>query len=123
MARSDYTSYSPTLTEESYNSGSSQFFIMTKSNTSLNGQYTAFGKVIEGIDIVHKIEQVEVKAAEGSEGSSNTEVSTPVNPPKITSLKVETDGVDYGLPDILEPFDYTKWMYQQYGIDPSTMAQ
>ena len=38
MARSDYTSYSPTLTEESYNSGSSQFFIMTKANTSLNGK-------------------------------------------------------------------------------------
>ena len=27
MARNDYTSYSSTLTEESYNSGSSQFFI------------------------------------------------------------------------------------------------
>ena len=48
MARGDYTSYSSTLTEESYNSGSSQFFIMTKYNASLNGYYTAFGKVIEG---------------------------------------------------------------------------
>ena len=123
MARSDYTSYSPTLTEESYNSGSSQFFIMTKANASLNGHYTAFGKVIEGLDIVHKIEQVEVKAADNAENSGNTEVSTPVNPPKITSIKVDTYGVDYGLPEILEPFDYTSWMYKQYGIDPSTLAQ
>ena len=123
MARSDYTSYSPSLTEESYNSGSSQFFIMTKKNSSLNGHYTSFGKVIEGLDIVHKIEEVEVKAADNSQESGNTEVSTPVNPPKITSIKVDTYGVDYGLPDILEPFDYTSWMYKQYGIDPSALAQ
>lgn len=100
---------------------------MTKNNTSLNGYYTAFGKVIEGLDIVHKIEEVEVKAkeTEGEEGSetANAEVSTPVNPPKITSLKVETFGVDYGLPETLEPFDYMSWMYKQYGLDPSTMGQ
>ena len=46
MARADYTSYSSTLTEESYNSATSQFFIMTKKTTSLDGYYTAFGKVI-----------------------------------------------------------------------------
>lgn len=122
MARSDYTSYSPTLTEESYNSGSSQFFIMTKANSSLNGYYTAFGKVVEGLDIVHKIEETEVKAADDAAESGNSEVSTPVNPPKITSLTVETFGVDYGLPETLEPFDYMTWMYKQYGLDPSTMS-
>ena len=47
MGRGDYTSYSPDLKEESYNSASSQFFIMTKETSSLNGYYTAFGKVIE----------------------------------------------------------------------------
>ncbi len=126
MARGDYTSYSPNLTKESYNSGGSQFFIMTKNNTSLNGYYTAFGKVIEGLDIVHKIEEVEVKAkeTEGEESQeANAEVSTPVNPPKITSIKVETFGEDYGLPETLEPFDYMSWMYKQYGLDPSTMGQ
>lgn len=122
MARNDYTSYSSTLAEESYNSGSSQFFIMTKENASLNGYYTAFGKVIEGMDVVHNIENVEVKAADNSEESGNTEVSTPVNPVKITSIRVETNGVDYGLPETLTPFDYMSWMYQQYGIDPSTMT-
>lgn len=116
MARSDYTMYASSLAEESYNSGSSQFFIMTKANTSLNGHYTAFGKVIEGLDIVHKIEEVEVKAPEGSEENANTEISTPVNPPKITSIKVETYGEEYGLPKTLEPFDYMSWMYKQYGM-------
>ncbi len=122
MARNDYTSYSSSLTEESYNSGSSQFFIVTKANSSLNGNYTSFGKVTEGMDIVHNIEQTEVKASDTSTESENSEVSTPVNPPKITSLKVETFGVDYGLPETLTPFDYTTWMYKQYGIDPSALT-
>ena len=122
MARSDYTSYSSSLTEESYNSGSSQFFIMTAENTGLNGQYTSFGKVIEGMDIVHQIEGVEVKAADDAETTGNTEVSTPVNPPVITSIRVETNGIDYGLPETLTPFDYMTWLYQQYGIDPSSMT-
>lgn len=122
MARNDYTSYSSTLTEESYNSGSSQFFIMTADNTSLNGYYTAFGKVIEGMDVIHNIENVEVKAADDSEQTGNTEVSTPVNPITITSIKVETNGVDYGLPETLTPFDYMSWLYRQYGLDPSTLT-
>lgn len=122
MARNDYTQYSSSLKEESYNSGSSQFFIMTKANTSLNGYYTAFGKVIEGMDVVHKIEEVDVKAADNSSESGNTEVSTPVETVKITSVKVDTNGVDYGLPETLTPFDYTSWMYKQYGIDPSNLT-
>lgn len=113
MARADYTSYAPTLTEESYNSACSQFFIMTKENISLNGNYAAFGKVIEGLDVVHKLEGVEVKKAEGNEENENAEVSTPVNKPVITSISVETYGVDYGLPKTLTPFDYMSWMYQR----------
>ncbi len=123
MARNDYTQYSQSLAEESYNSGSSQFFIMTKETTSLNGYYTSFGKVIEGMDVVHKIEEVEVKAnSEGEESSANAEVSTPVNPVKITSIKVETNGVNYGEPKTLEPFNYMNWLYSQYGIDPNNLS-
>lgn len=116
MARADYTSYSSTLTEESYNSGNSQFFIMTEENTNLNGYYTAFGKVIEGLDVVHKIEDVEVTVAEGQEETEGAEVSTPVNAPKVTSIRVETYGIDYGVPETLEPFDYMTWLYSYYGI-------
>ena len=116
MARADYTQYSPNLTDESYNSGCAQFFIMTKENTNLNGYYTAFGKVIEGMDVVHAIEEVECTVAEGSEEDEDAEVSTPVNPPKVTSIRVETYGIDYGLPETLEPFDYMTWLYSYYGI-------
>ena len=122
MARSDYTSYSSTLSEESYNSAGSQFFIMTAENKSLDGYYAGFGKVIEGLDIVHKIEAVEVKIAEGQEESESAEKSTPVEAPVIKSIRVETEGVDYGMPKTLEPFDYTSWLYQLYGIDPSSFV-
>ena len=116
MARADYTQqFSPALTEESYNSASSQFFIMTKDSNGLDGGYAAFGKVIEGMDIVHKIEQVAVKPAE-EEGA---EASEPVENIIIKSITVETFGVDYGKPETLEPWDYYNWLYKTYGLNLS----
>ena len=75
------------------------------------------------MDIVHNIENVEVKVADDSQETGNTEQSTPVNPVKITSIRVDTQGVNYDLPETLTPFDYMSWMYQQYGIDPSSLSQ
>ena len=117
MARADYTQLSSELEKESYNSACAQFFIMTKDTANLNGYYTSFGKVVEGMDVVHNIENVEVKASDDAETSGNTEVSTPVNPVKITSVQVETYGVDYGMPETLTPFDYTSWYYKRMGLD------
>ena len=37
------------------NSASSQFFIVHKDSTFLDGQYAAFGKVVEGMDVVDEI--------------------------------------------------------------------
>ena len=42
----------------SYNSASSQFFIVHKDATYLDGQYAAFGRVIEGMDMVDAIAEV-----------------------------------------------------------------
>lgn len=39
----------------SYNSAASQFFIMHKDDTRLDGQYAAFGRVIDGMNIVDDI--------------------------------------------------------------------
>ena len=143
MGRRDYTTYSPTLVTESYNSGSSQFFIMTTNDhTNLSGYYTGFGKVTEGLDVVKKIAEVECKAKEdensetnteenteesGEENTENTEdtsteedktseKSTPVEDVKISKITVDTFGIDYGMPKILKPFDYSAWMSEAYGI-------
>ena len=45
-------------------SASSQFFIMHKDSPHLDGQYAAFGKVTEGMDIVDKIATSETDAAD-----------------------------------------------------------
>lgn len=42
-------------TSNSYDSASSQFFIMQADNTSLDGQYAAFGRVTSGMEVVDAI--------------------------------------------------------------------
>jgi peptidyl-prolyl cis-trans isomerase B (cyclophilin B) len=42
----------------SYNSASSQFFIVHRDSTYLDGQYAAFGRVIEGMEVVDAIAEV-----------------------------------------------------------------
>ena len=106
MARSDYSSLG--LEEEGYNSAGSQFFIMQADNHNLNGQYAAFGKVIEGIEVVDTIANVELKKEE-----DGTETDAPANPPEITSIRVETYGVDYGIPETQDSF--SSYLTSQYG--------
>ncbi|MFD1797459.1 peptidylprolyl isomerase [Paracoccus aurantiacus] len=57
------------------NSANSQFFINFKDNHFLNGQYTVYGRVIEGMEHVDKIAKGE----------------PPVNPDRMISVKVAAD--------------------------------
>lgn len=70
------------------NSAGSQFFIMTKDTPHLDGEYAAFGKVTSGMDIVHKIENIETSAND-----------KPVKGVVIESIKVDTKGVKYDEPE------------------------
>jgi len=66
------------------NTNGSQFFICTGSqakNLNLIPNYTQFGQVIEGMDVVQQIASVKVV-------SNGYEVSQPVDPPKIKSIKI-----------------------------------
>ena len=46
------------------NSAGSQFFIMVASAPHLDGQYTVFGEVVEGFDVLQKISEVETGRAD-----------------------------------------------------------
>lgn len=71
------------------NSAGSQFFIMTSDTPSLDGQYASFGKVINGMDIVKKVEAVETDSNDA-----------PIDKVVIESIKVDTKGEKYPKPKI-----------------------
>lgn len=60
------------------NSASSQFFIMHQDAPHLDGQYAAFGKVTEGMDVVDKIASVKTNFTDA-----------PVEPQVIDSIRFE----------------------------------
>lgn len=73
------------------NSAGSQFFIMVADAPHLDGQYAAFGKVIEGIEAADKI--VSVKRNHSDK---------PLEDQRMKKVTVDTFGVEYGEPEKLE---------------------
>ena len=65
-------------------SAGSQFFIMTSDSPHLDGQYAAFGKILEGMDVAEDIVNTPRNASD-----------KPLTPQKIESIRVETFGEVY----------------------------
>ena len=65
-------------------SAGSQFFIMHADAPYLDGNYAAFGRVIEGIEVVDAIAGVSTNASD-----------RPLDPQVIRSITVDTKGVEY----------------------------
>ena len=68
-------------------SAGSQFFIMTSDSPHLDGQYAAFGKVLEGMEVADAIVNVKRDMRD-----------KPLEPQAMKSIRVETNGQVY-------PFD------------------
>lgn len=70
------------------NSAGSQFFIMHADVPHLDGQYAAFGQVIDGMDVIDKIAAVNVDYND-----------KPLRDQIIESVTVDTDGEEYDEPE------------------------
>ena len=71
-------------------SAGSQFFIMVEDAPHLDGQYAAFGKVIEGLDVVDEIVSVDTNASD-----------KPYDDQVMQTVTVDTKGVTYPEPETL----------------------
>ena len=72
------------------NTAGSQFFIMHKDCPYLDGEYAAFGKIIEGMDVVNQI------------ADTATDFSDrPLDEQRMKKVTVDTQGVDYPEPEIV----------------------
>ena len=71
-------------------SAGSQFFLMHQDSPHLDGDYAAFGKVIEGMETVNKIAETPTDYSD-----------RPRTPQVMKTVTVETFGVDYPEPDKL----------------------
>ena len=69
------------------NSAGSQFFIMVEKAPHLDGEYAAFGKVIEGMDVADTIVNAD-----------RDRMDKPKQEQRMKSVTVETFGVDYPAP-------------------------
>ena len=70
------------------NSAGSPFFIMHETSPHLDGQYAAFGKVTDGLDVVNKIAEVPTDYSD-----------RPLEPQMIQNMTVDTFGVEYPEPE------------------------
>ena len=69
-------------------SAGSQFFIMHETSPHLDGAYAAFGKLVEGLEVVDKIARVRTDYSD-----------RPMEEQKMAKVTVETFGVDYPEPE------------------------
>ena len=72
-------------------SAGSQFFIMHADAPHLDGQYAAFGKLVEGFTVLDRIAMVKTDRND-----------KPITDVVIATIRVETFGVDYGAPDKIQ---------------------
>ena len=72
-------------------SAGSQFFIMHKTSPHLDGEYAAFGKIIEGMETVNAIAKTATNYAD-----------RPLQDQRIKTMTVDTFGVDYPEPNKLK---------------------
>jgi peptidyl-prolyl cis-trans isomerase B (cyclophilin B) len=71
-------------------SAGSQFFIVQEDSESLDGDYAAFGKIIDGMEFIDAVIAIPID-----------DQKRPILPTVLSKVKVETFEVDYPEPDVV----------------------
>lgn len=77
-----------------------EFFFPLDDCPAITGKYPIFGRVIEGLTELRRIEAVETYPVPFP-GEPTVKINTPARPEYIEKVTVETFGVDYGEPERL----------------------
>lgn len=80
-------------------SAGSQFFIMHKASPHLDGAYAAFGKVIEGMEVVNRIAETPTDSSDESLYRQIIPSDRPLKDQVMKSVTVDTFGVEYPEPE------------------------
>ena len=112
LYRNTYRGMTTGLEKESFDSGSSQMFITLKDQKGINGNYAAFGKVIEGLDIIEKINAIPVKEESQATGEE-TPITYLTEFPVIKTATVETFGTKYDDVSYQRAFDYNAFFQSE----------
>jgi len=100
-----YGDYINGVVDKMYDSQAAGFFILTEDELGYDGTYSAFGRVVDGMDIIDTISKLELEKNTDSEGKETTSTGI-VNAPVIKNVTVDTYGVDYGIPETESAYDF-----------------
>ena len=73
------------------NSAGSQFFIMHANSPHLDGQYAAFGMLVEGFDVLDQIAT-----------TPTNPMDKPIEEQRVKTISVELNGVELGMSEMLK---------------------
>lgn len=100
-----YGDYINGVVDKMYDSQAAGFFILTEDEIGYDGTYSAFGRVVDGMDIIDRISKLELEKSTDSEGKETAGTGI-VNAPVIKNVTVDTYGVDYGVPETEDAYDF-----------------
>ena len=108
--------YGSALLEQGYNSGVSKLgIIMEDTAANLNGTYAAFGKITEGLDLLENLylnSETKEPQVDEQTGEAVTTTEEFSNKLVIKSATANTHGINFGIPEMVEYFNYDEYVYQ-----------
>lgn len=110
MSRADYTQIIGGLKTQSYNSANGLFNIVMEEDTTLDGNYAAFGKVIKGQEVLDKLFKEDTVVKEDKDNRLLLKRFKKV----VEIEKIETDAKVIPKVDWIKAFDLDKFLTEEF---------